>query len=204
MPFVPTPDGVKVCLRYNNQGQLSCNIFHVKVEEEITATLLNGIGAFFANWWITNMKPLTANATSLQAVEVTDVSVEGGQGIEYTTGLPSVGTDGGANMPQNVTVTTKLTTGMTGRSQRGRSYFVGLPQSFVAAGGFLSNAGQAAIDAAFEALITGLATNSWPLAIASLVHNGVPRVTGQLTEVIAASVNLALDSQRRRLPERGA
>lgn len=204
MPFIPIPDGVKVCMRFNNCDQLACNVFHVKVTEEITEAVLNAIGAIFKNWWVTSMKPNVPPDISLEAVEVTDASVSGGLGVEYTTGLPVTGSNSNPPMPQNVTAAVKLTTGHTGRSYRGRSYVVGLPNSFRDNKGHLTSAAQTAIDTAYEALIDALQAATWDLAIASLYSGGAPRAAGILTPVIAASVNLALDSQRRRLPERGA
>lgn len=204
MPFIPASNGVRVCMRFDNSGQLACNVFYVKVEDPIDATLLNQIGAAFVDWWDTNMKSITAPQISLQAVEVTDAEVSGGVGVEYTTGLPLNGTNAANCYPQNVTAAVKLSTGMVGRSRRGRSYVIGMPVGSANLAGFLTPTAQSNIDTAYEALISMLQALDWPLVIASFVSGGAPRLAALLTPVIAASVNLAIDSQRRRLPERGA
>lgn len=204
MPFIPANNGVKVCMRFDNAGQLACNIFYLLVEDVIDAALLESIGATFKNWFNVTQKLNVSNSTSLQAIEVTDASVAGGVGIEYTTGLPISGTNTNGNLPQNSTVSIKLSTGRTGRSYRGRSYMVGLPRDNVTATGFLTTGAQAAIDASYETLIDSLQALTWPLVVASFHALGVPRAAAVLTPVLSAAVNLALDSQRRRLPERGA
>lgn len=205
MPHIPIPNGIRVCLNYTNAGELACNVFHVEGPSDPTLADLTTIAEEFVAWWNANMKPLTSAATSLQSVEVTDVTADGQEGIEYTTGLPLAGTASGANLPNNVTVATKLTSGLTGRSRRGRSYFVGLTDNALNTGSqTLTTTFQAALTGAFQELIEQLVVAGFQLAVASLWSNGVPRTTGLLTPIINAEVNPTVDSQRRRLPERGA
>jgi hypothetical protein len=150
------------------------------------------------------MQPLTNAATSLQAIEVTDVSQENGVGIIYTSGLPLVGEGTGDTMPNNSTVASKLVSGLTGRSQRGRSYFVGMDRENTTANRQgITAAFQDALTEAWEALIDAIGTEGFELVVKSLFHNGVPRTTGVVTPITNAVVNTTLDSQRRRLPERG-
>lgn len=191
-------------MRFTQGGQQACNIFHVENTGAMDVAQFNVIADAFIDWWTTNLRSNTSPQTSLDAIEVTDISTSSGIGIEYTTGLPLSGTNGTAGLPQNVTVATKLSTGFTGRSKRGRSYFVGVPSNAVTSDGHITPTFQGIVDGAFEVLIDTLRTLDVPLMVLSLVTGGAPRAAGILTEVIAAAVNLAADSQRRRLPERGA
>lgn len=205
MPFIPVPNTAKVCMRYSQAGQQICNVFHVEAPDPLDVARLNDIAAVFWNWFNTDVKGSVSNALTLEAIEVTDLTTAGGIGIEYTTGLPLSGTLTDGALPNNVTLAVKLTTGMTGRSHRGRSYFPGLTLGSITSDrNHVTSGAQSAIDLAFDALIDNLVTEGVKLVITSLFSGGVPRTTGVNTEVIDASVNATLDSQRRRLPERGA
>ena len=211
MPFIPVPNGVRVCLRFAKAGQQVCNVFYVDAHGAITLTTLNQVGSIFKTWWNTYMQPITGSDTSLQAIEVVDASESGGIGIEYTTGLPLTGASSGSALPNNVTVASKLTTGRTGRSYRGRSYFNGLTDTNLQADQqHITTTMQGVLDAAFDQLISALISQTLNLAVASLYsgvdvnHKPIPRSSGVLTDIIGASTNLTLDSQRRRLPERGS
>jgi hypothetical protein len=158
----------------------------------------------FKLWWDAEMAPITHTGTSLQQIEVTDISSEDDDGIIYTTGLPSVGTSSGNALPNNVTVATKLLSGLTGRSRRGRKYFVGMSDNNISAGAQnILGAMQTALNQAYEELLTLLTAEDWTWIIVSLISNGVPRTEGLKTPIIAFATNLVLDSMRRRLPERG-
>lgn len=151
------------------------------------------------------MKPLTQNSTSLQVVEVTDVSAPGQEGIIRTFGLPQSGTAGGDQEPNNVTVVTKLVSGLTGRSRRGRSYFAGMDEGSLAASRQeITPAFQTSLQDAFLDLMAALILEGFKLVVNSQWSGGVQRVTGVNTEVIDAITDLTLDSQRRRLPGRGS
>jgi hypothetical protein len=205
MPFIPLEEGRKVVMRFTGAGQQECNVYYVTDPSPADVSSLNAIADVFLTWWDTNLRAAVSNNTTLDAIEVTDISTEGGFGIEFTSGLPLAGGAGGGLLPNNVTVATKLTTGRTGRSYRGRKYFVGLGNDQLAVDKQHITAGfQAALQGAYELLISELITAGVQLVIASFVSGGVPRTTGVATPVIGASVNPTLDSQRRRLPERGS
>lgn len=205
MPTVYTPNTVKVCLRFNQQGQETCNVFHVDVAAEPVEETLKDVGAIVRDWWIANLRAVTANQTSLQAVEVTDVSGPSEDGVIITSGLPSAGTGTGEPMPNNVTVATKLVSGFTGRSRRGRKFFVGMQETQTQTGGqLITTTLQIALNAAYQALITALVNEGWQLVINSVTANGVPRAVGLNTPVTAALTELTVDSMRRRLPGRGS
>jgi len=100
-------------------------------------------------------------------------------------------------------VSTKLTTGFSGRSKRGRQYFIGLVNTQLADPNHLLTGMVTALQTAYSALIDAISDAGWTMVIASFISGGSPRITAELTEVISSSVNATLDSQRRRLPERG-
>lgn len=205
MAHIPIPNGIKVCLRYTQIGQQVCNVFHVRGPSDPTVTDLQTVAEEFAAWWNTELRPLTHAGVTLDAIEVSDMTADGEEGIVYTTGLPLAGTNSGSSLPNHVTIVTKFATGLLGRSFRGRSYMVGLPESALDTGSqTVTSTFRAQLGSAMNDLISSLATAGFNLAIASLFTDGAPRTTGVLTDVLSASVNATVDSQRRRLPERGS
>jgi len=204
MAFIPTLNTVKVCLRYSTNGEVACNIYNVDVGAEPTVAIMTTVAQVFKLWFDTHLAPITHSGTSLQAIEVTDISSESDDGIIYTTGLPSPGTSSGDPLPNNVTVATKLLSGLTGRSRRGRKFFVGMSDNNITADRqHISGAMQTALQTAFTELLDAITAESWTWVVTSLVSGGVPRVAGLNTAIIAVATNLVLDSMRRRLPERG-
>lgn len=211
MAFVPVPDGIKVVMKFLIAGQQVCNVFYCTTTSTVDDTFLDTLGAAIKDWWVANCKPWQVTALSLQAIELTDASVAGGIGIEYTTGLPQPGANAGVALPNNVTLAVKLGTGHTGRSYRGRQYWLGLPEAYLDStknavlSTYLTN-----VKGAYDLLISDIVSAGAELVIASL-YSGVdsdgkpiPRTTAVTTPVGSVSVNPTVDSQRRRLPERGA
>lgn len=205
MAHIPTPNGVKVCMRYTQSGEDVCNVFHVNANAEPTEAMLDAIAQAFFDWWSVEMRPLQHAATSLTAIEVTDISGPDEEGIIFSAGLPLAGTHSGGSLPNNVTLATKLATGLTGRSRRGRSYLVGLPDSMLETGSqTVADSYITLLQGAFADLLTALAVEGFNLAVLSLISGGVPRTEGVLTDVTSVVTNDVVDSQRRRLPGRGS
>lgn len=204
MAFVPTANGVKVCLRYNQNGETTCNIFHVDNGAPATLADLTTIAETFLDWWGTNLQSLQENSTALVAIECKALDSVSAPGIEFTDGLPIAGTNSSGALPNNVTVAVKWNTGLSGRSFRGRTYHVGLAVDQITGGA--QELGVAVVSAfrdAYSALIDALTTLGKPLVVLSLFNGGIARSNGLMTTIINAFVNRVLDSQRRRLPERG-
>ena len=204
MAFIPAPNTARVELVYNDIGQVTENVFHFRFDHEPDAADLNSLCAALVSWWTTNMQPITSVGAQLFKILARDMTVEGGVGIEYTTGLPLSGT-GTSALTSSVTVATKLSTGLTGRNFRGRSYFIGMPADALSADpNIISTTFAAAVDAAFEALIGVAITEGTELVVASFFHDNAPRISAVLTPIISASVDRFVDSQRRRLTGRGS
>lgn len=204
MAHVLTPNCVKACLRYVSNGQNTCNVIHIDMGAEPTDADLTILGGTLVDWWSAQIKPLTHPNTSLVAIEMMDLSSEDDDGRLYVTGLPLAGTATGTPYPNNVTVCTKFTTGLTGRARRGRTYHNGLASSLIDAGQQqISTGARNALQTAWYSLIGAIGGEGWTWSVLSTILNGVPRTEGLMTPILNAFTNLVLDSQRRRLPERG-
>lgn len=203
-PFIPVPNVFKVQLVYAYQGQRVENVFNVLSGGGLLATDADRIEAVFANWWTTTGRVQVSTALALQVIILDALNSSSGLHREYTTGFTAIGTNAGTQLPGNVTSSVKLTTGLRGRSFRGRIYWPGLTTGLIN-GGQLSSTAQLAIQAAVNTLRTSLTgdASADALVVVSYRTAGAWRTTGVATPVTAASAHLNLDSMRRRLPGRG-
>lgn len=202
MPFVPFTNVAKVELIYRLDGQVCENVLHYQCETAFTPTQMEDLANNLFTLWNTNLKPLTHSSAQLNSIRVTDQSSDSAPVIEWTTGLPVSGTAAGNAVPNNVTVVTKLITDNRGRSFRGRVYHVGIGTNMFS-GNTLVSTYRTSLRAAWLLMLHVTGTPEWAMVVASRVADGAPRTSGVATFVSGISVNPTLDSQRRRLPERG-
>lgn len=203
MPFVPFPQTASFEMRFLDDGQKVENVFHVDNATPWDATELLRYCAVFANWWNADMRALVSDAVSLVSVIGKDMATGTAVGVEYTTGLPLVGGNTSGDFPNNVTLAVKWSTGLAGRSFRGRTYHIGLAKNQVA-GQIVVSSSLSSIVTAYLLLISAVTTAGAALSVASRFHLGVVRVTGVTTHILSASADPVIDSQRRRLPGRGS
>lgn len=202
MPFVPIPNTARCELRFEQDGQQMANIFHVTKDEPMTVGDLNAIGGALVDWW-EQLLPLVSNTVTLREISLIDQTSANGLAILYNTGLPLIGGDAGAQMPNGTSLAIKWSTGLAGRSFRGRTYHIGFCETHCVgnevASGHLAN-----LIAAYQFLISTVTTAGYSLSVASRVANGVPRTTGIATPILNASVaDSTLDRQWKRMPGRG-
>jgi hypothetical protein len=201
MPFTAVPAAIKVDWFYTYNGQNCMNRIYVnRVESEPSAATCAVVAQQAADWWNGNCKVLVPPTCELRLVQATSAAVQNGPSATFSTGLPSPGTNGQPALPGNVTICVSLRTGLTGRSARGRWYWVGLGEGQVVENTL--NAGVAvSITAAMDNLINAMnAINSPPL-IVSFFSNGGPRPGGPVKFFVtdALLVDTTIDSQRGRL-----
>jgi len=202
LAFVSTPGGLEVVMNYLQSAQKLANVFHVQVDDPTSGTVRQQIAQAFYDWWVAEMAPLTSGAVELTDVLVRDIENElGGQ---YTLVPPTltVGALSEEALPNNVTLAVAARTALSGRSYRGRTYFVGLTDNNVIANetptDFVTSVQNAL------AALQNTYIEQGVLAVLSMVNNKTPRVAGVLTPIIAWLVtDRIVDSQRRRLPGRG-
>lgn len=202
MAFIPVPLTAQVATRFLWDSQEVANVYHVTNPGGWDGGTLTDVASIFANWWDVELQPGIASSCSLVEVAATDISVAGGRGVLYTTGLPLVGGSADPSLPNSVTVAVKWATGFTGRSYRGRTYHIGLVEPQVTNNTVVSGY-VTTLTAAYNALRTSLAAEGYTLVVASRYADKAPREEGITTPITAASVNPIVDVQRRRLPGRG-
>jgi len=203
MSFIPFNNTVQLESVYRWEGQIVENVFNYQTNTVPTAGNMDALAAVWRGLWELYIRPLQSSAVQLQSIKVTSLHAQNGPAIEYTTGLPLSGQGTSAAVPNNVAVVVKWITANRGRSYRGRTYHLGIPQGSVT-GSVLTTGYRTSLVQAYSNFVLLGTTPTWTLSVASRYSNGQPRTNGVITPINALSINPTVDSQRRRLPERGA
>lgn len=198
-PFIPVPDTARVVMNMTHNAEKAMNVFHVRDTAGLdVATLQNIATAFESN--DNNFGQAQRSATtSVDSIEVTALDLEDDLQILYTSNLPRFGENASPALPGGTTVATKLSSAFGGRSNQGRSYWVGLTEQMVAGNQILTGVVLALNEYYTEliAAVEGLSGTS-QLVVVSYCSNGVWRTTGQAQRIIGVSTDNNIDSQRRR------
>lgn len=211
MAFIPAVNTAQVRMQFDYQGQQCENVYYVENQAAWDAAALFLLAAVFGEWWIGELAPDMPLALTLTRILCRDMTTSSSPGIEYTTDLPHSGEQSVEALPNHVTVAVKWITGLIGRSFRGRTYHLGLADAGVAANAITPTL-HGILNAAYNQLRSNVSTADvdWRMVVASFYSgvdvNGdpIPRATAVLTPILNAVIDLIVDSQRRRLPGRGA
>lgn len=201
MPFVPVSNAAEVVFFIRQDGQELRHVAHFTCTTPPYTgpeleDLLDRLELWAANWIVTVVTGVVMYAISAKALNVEN-------GPQRIRAVNFEGQFTGNPEPNNVTLAVKKITGLAGRSFRGRWYHVGIRENDTA-----GNTAVPSLITALETLYNQLNTLTGSfvhhLAVVSRFANGVPRIVGIATEVIDHVADPTLDSQRRRLPGRGA
>jgi len=204
MPFIPVANCQQCELIYLWAGQTVETVLHYRTPSPATAGDQVVFAASMVNWYATKLQPLHHSSISLVDVKITDLSSASAPVTDFTTGLPLAGAGGADGLPNSVALVITKRTALRGRSYRGRIYHGGIGEGNCA-GNQIVGAHVTALLTAYnflKAITVGAAT--YTLCVLSRAHNNVPLTAGVLTDVVSLSSDGFVDSQRRRLPGRGA
>lgn len=201
-PFIPVPNTARVRLVYTQFGQTLENVFNFERAGPFSSADLLALNASILTEWTVNIMPEVTVDATLVLIEST--ALDSAMGFQETTSVGVVGGNAGGGTPTGVTLAIKFASGLAGRSQRGRMYWIGTSVGQIV--GDQYDAGQAAGILAAVTAFFGLvfATTASAHVIVSYCNAGAWRITGQTTPVtdyILTDTNI--DSQRRRLAGRG-
>lgn len=202
MAFIPIPNTVQVETVFEVHGERCENVYHCQFQAAYDATDIANLLDVFRDWWTVNFRGDNTPEVSLVNLIGTDMDSQTGPRVEDATGLPLAGTGTGQAMPGNVTLAVRWLTDQRGRSFRGRTYYIQLREATI--DGNVITAGTATdIADGFAQLLTDVSTFGAPLVVASRFSGGAPRTTGLATLITSVFVDRNVDSQRRRLAQRG-
>jgi len=204
MPFIPIPNTAEVEIRGSLGGALIENTLYFTNAGTITFEALNTLAFNVGDWFGVNMLPLLSADYTLREVFARDLTTDSGVTASAPQPEGSVGGQAGGSEAGNVSACISFRTGFAGRSFRGRNYIPAIPKSQISQS-ILNGSWMASCITAYQQLSSETAEGGWTWVVASRYHNNAPRVEGVTTPVNAVLfTDVVSDSQRRRLPGRGA
>jgi len=201
MAFQPVPDTAQALMRYTSlDGSrfLGANVWNFTFASGAPSTAdLTNLGTTIADVWVENFAPLVPQGVVLASIELTSLTSEA---APYD--LVIVAEQGEVAtpvLPANVTLAVSMRTGTTGRSRRGRFYWIQLGESQVG-GNTVETSVLNGIRTACETLQAAVQVEEWNWSILSRVTGGVQRPEGVTFPITAWGFTDALvDTQRRRV-----
>lgn len=204
--FQPAPDCVQVTVEGSLDGQLTINdLFFRSTIGPRTAPDVVALTAAIAGWWGDSIATRINHNWSGRVAK--------GRGLSsanpFVALVSMVGSDGqisGDQLPNNCSMAVHFGTGLSGRSFSGRNYIPVLSRSDVV-GNFVDADWASSIVNAYSDLIFPgpIVPDGWIWVVVSRVQGGVRPAEALFHEILSTSVvDLVVDSQRRRLPGRGA
>lgn len=203
MPFIPVADVAQAELIYSWSGQVVETVLHYQIPAGWNQVEMEELAADLVTWWDTHMQPVMPTTLQLNMIRVTDLSAVDAEFVNWSTGLPLVGTNASPSLPNNCALTITKRTPQRGRSFRGRIYHPGLVEAAVVDN--TVTAAQVSLISSVYALAKTfpIQTETAQMVVVSRFTNGNPRAAGIWTPVTTFTSDGLVDSQRRRLPGRG-
>lgn len=202
MAFVPIPQGMRIALEFDLNGQLCLNVYYVTKATPIVSADLTAIAEVFKDWWTTNASDFLASNLFLERIFVQNMDTEDGEQIVFTDDLPAAGGIGAATSTNQVALCVSRLSTFAGRSNRGRVYIPGIANSSIT-NNEVSTTVHAGLVSAHNSLNTAIFTAGYLPVIASFISEGEERPFAQTRLISSWAANNRIDTQRRRLPGEG-
>lgn len=190
-------------MRYTLFGQVVENVHFFTRSGGYDVGSIRDLAVECDTQWNGILKPQLPPAVELIDITATDQSIPGG--VQFVRVVNTNGTSGNPAFPApNATYAIKFATGLSGRSNRGRMYFPCLQNTGVASGLLISTYA-AQLVAAVAAFFQGIFVATGDIHVVVSYQTDCEWRTGGNPVPVTAytAVDLAVDSQRRRLPGRG-
>lgn len=207
MPTIPTTFGVKVTMVYTYNSQRICNVYHVTNGGAATFAQLQALAVIFQTWENGYYKTIRNNLSLWVGCFTKALDAPGSPVWDLIPITFVAGTGGASGLPSFTTIAVRHTTGLSGRSYRGRTYLCAVPATQVTLIDQVLGTYVATVNAAFANLRTTLATGGWTFVVNSLYSgvdgsgHAIPRASGKMTPIVTSECGVALDTQRhRKLP----
>jgi len=204
MPTIYTPDAVQVDMIYTYYSQRVENVYHCTKGSPATAEDLEDLWQIFHDWELNTGRSGRHPGCSLVLIVLRAMDSAGAPVYEAAPSPVIAGTGSGSPMPLVASVAIKHTTGLGGRSYRGRSYWIGLTMNSVEDGDKISALAAAALAGKYNTLRSDLDAAGWTFVIVSKYSGvdedgkAIPRSEGIMTAVTASSCEQGIDTQRHR------
>lgn len=200
MPFVAAPNIVQVEVRGTKDGRnvenrIFVNVFHAPTAADLTAISV-ALGPIINAEW----RPLLPTDVNLVELHLRSMHTQNDIELSSPFFVPSPGTAGGPPLPNLNTVCASLRTAFTGRSARGRLYWMGLTEQIVT-GNIVDLAFLNSVQSALRSVRNAITALGFGWTIVSYIANGAPRVGGPVYFLVQdiIFVDSIVDSQRGRM-----
>lgn len=203
MAFQPVVDTAEINVIYTLNGATLQNVFYAALVGGYTLADLDSLSAGIDLQVDGSWKAIQPIEAFYSRTEVRGLALENDL-VSINNTNAGVGLSPAETLPNNVTLAVKKESGFTGRSARGRTYWIGIPRDF------LDSTNENDMDAirvtnivaavdAIRTQIIGLPL--WTPVLVSRYTAGAQRPAGLLFPWIGCSaVNNQVDTQRGRLP----
>ncbi len=203
MAFQSVPNVAQVDTLFTQNGELVQNSYYAHFPAGYSQLQLDALAVKVDTRIQADMIPVMPTEVIYLRTEVLGLTIQNDLMATFTTG-PTMGSDVSPSCPNNCTLSIKQESGFSGRSARGRVYWIGIPSNKLQAANEnrIVAAYVLTITAAILSIRTGI--DGEPAADAVLVSRvtgGVERPTGVTFPWISEiAVNDRVDSRRSRLP----
>lgn len=203
--FIPVADTASVELIYALNQEIVENVFHVQKGTPYSLSDLQAVRGIVNTWDAAGGATYRGANSFLNRIRTRALDSVGAAFEDYTLPVARQGLQGGSALPGNATWCLKKATLSSGRSHRGRWYYVGLTSAFFGTtADNISALAAANVLATLNSLIAALAAGGHTMVVVSYVSNKTCRPIGITTPVTQfVAVDNLIDSQRRRLAGRG-
>lgn len=201
--YIEVPQCAEFNIRYTHLGESCQNTLYFRRANGWGASDLSVVCAGLSTWWQQNILPLLSTQTIFHEVYGVDLSSQFGptftEAVTNSPGGPLVQDP----MPGSVAMCVTFRTAGRGRSYRGRNFISGWTELNVSGNSFRQADADDVADA-YTLLVAADYNIEADWVVVSRYTGGQPRTSGIYSPVIAATVrDLFVDSQRRRLAQRG-
>lgn len=200
MPFIPVPNTVSVELLFTQYDvQTECGLFLEFSAPQSLGELID-LGTRVNTAWEDYLAAVTPGSTDYRGCALRALDTATSPVYEALLGAPVSGMLTAA-LPNLNTLSLKFSTGLAGRSYRGRVFLPGIPNSnpSIWLGNNVTVAAGAAWVGAWESFLNDCEGIDATHVVVSYVTAGVPRATGVTTAVVGIGfADLMIDTQRKR------
>lgn len=203
MAFQPVPNTVEIDMIFTLNGVAAQNVFYAELPAGYVLADLVALAAQIDVNWQGNWRTEQPGEVTYLRTEVRGLAVPNDL-IATDATSTNPGTHISAALPNNVTFSIKKESGLTGRSARGRTYWIGVPTNTLTPvdENLLTQAYVDLIVANVDTVRTSiLAVPNWLPVLVSRFTEGLPRAFGVTFPWISTTnVDRRVDTQRGRLP----
>lgn len=201
MAFIPVLNCVQARLIWQeDNGVVAQNVFWHATTGAPTLEEMADIGGTWGELMTeAGLGPNITTNWALASVALRAMNEEEGLSLIFDGGMPISGTAASPGTPDQVSYTVTWSTGLVGRSARGRTYGLGLPLGGTINNNRLTDSAQASLNNTWGVIREAFETAGNALQVVSFQEGGVPRTEGRKLPILSHQVRFPLATQRRRL-----